>query len=81
MYRGLSVKLNTRETPQEDHGSILFVFVSTCVVGKNPNTLNLSHMTDDTITRCSIQGLGSPLYICGISTRWRVSALLLRIEC
>ena len=32
---------------------------------KNPNTPNLSPMADETIPRGSIQGLGSPLYICG----------------
>ena len=36
-----------------------------CVVGKNPNTPNLSLMADDTIAQGCIPGLESPLYICG----------------
>ena len=48
MYCGLSVKINMRETPYK--GRILFVFVSVCVVGKNPNTPNWSTIADDAIT-------------------------------
>ena len=33
---------------------------------------NLSPMADDTITRDGIQGLGSPLYICGPCTSYKV---------
>ena len=44
MYCGLSVKINTCETP---HGAWRswtgFVFISACVVGKNPNTPNWGH--------------------------------------
>ena len=50
---------------REDHGRICFGFVFACVVGKNPNSPNLSPMTDDAMTRVGIQGLGSPVYICG----------------
>ena len=34
----------------EDHGRILFAFISMCVIGKDMNTPNWSSMTDDTIT-------------------------------
>ena len=50
---------------REDCGRILFVRVSACVVGKNPNTPNLSPMADEAITQEGIRGLSSPLYICG----------------
>ena len=36
-----------------------------CLVGKNPETPNLSPMADDAITWGGMRGLGSPLYICG----------------
>ena len=36
-----------------------------CVVGKNPKTPKFSSMADDDITRGSIGGLGSLVYICG----------------
>ena len=45
----------------EDLGRICFA----CVVGKNPQTPNLTPMADDAITRGSIGGLGSPVYIYG----------------
>ena len=48
-------------TAHQDCGSICFA----CVVSKNPNSPNLSPMTDDTITQGGIRGLGFPLYICG----------------
>ena len=35
------------------------------VVTKNPKTPNLNPMADDAITRGGIQGLGSPMYVCG----------------
>ena len=38
------------------------------MVGKDPNTPNLSSMADYAITRGGIGGLGSPLYICGKKT-------------
>ena len=53
---------------RKDRGRILFAFVSTCVVGKNPNTPNLSSMADDAITRSGIGVPGSPVYICGLYT-------------
>ena len=43
-----------------------FAFVSTCVVGKNPDTPNLSPMADEAITRGDIRGLGSSSCICGL---------------
>ena len=43
--------------------------VFACVVGKNPQTPKLSPMADDTITWGSIGGLGSLVYICGLSVR------------
>ena len=49
----------------EDRERILFAFVSTCVVGKNPNTPNWSSMADDAITQSGIGVLGSPFYNCG----------------
>ena len=48
---------------REDLGCILFV--STCVVGKNPNTQNLSPMADNIFARSGIGGMGSPLFIYG----------------
>ena len=41
-----------------------FCLCFSCVVGKNPNTPNLSPMADDVITRSGIRVLGSPLYVC-----------------
>ena len=55
-----------RHTVREDRGHILFAFVSTFVVGKNPNTPNWSSMADNAITWGSIEGLGSCFYICGM---------------
>ena len=49
----------------ENCGGFCFVFVFACVVVKNPRTPNLSPMADNAITRGSIRGLGSPLYVCG----------------
>ena len=43
----------------EDHGCILFAFVSMCLVSKDPNTPNLSSMAEGAITQGSIAGLGS----------------------
>ena len=37
-------------TARQDRGRILFPCVSACVVGKHPNTPNLSPMADDVIT-------------------------------
>ena len=54
-----------RCTACEDRGCILFVLVSVCVVGKNPNTPNWSSMADDAIAQGSIWLLGSPFYTCG----------------
>ena len=45
-------------------GHILCMFVSLCVVSKNPHTPNWSFMADDTITQCGIDVLGSPFSIC-----------------
>ena len=45
----------------KDHGCIGFVFYS-----KDPS---MSPMTDNDITQDAIQGLGSPLYICGFKTK------------
>ena len=56
----LSVKIK-RCMVHEDSGRIGFAWV----VGKNLKTPNLSPMADGTITQGGIQGLGSPLYICG----------------
>ena len=54
---------------REDLGRILFALVSTCVVGKNPNTPNWSSMADDAITQSGIGVLGSFFFhICAIST-------------
>ena len=53
---------------------VLRLHTFACVVGKNPNTPNLSTMADDAITRGSIPGLGSPLYICGL--QWSFSLLM-----
>ena len=47
----------------KDHGRINFAFVFACLVGKNPNTLKLSPMADDTMTWGSTGGLGSLVYI------------------
>ena len=49
-----------RHTVRKDRERIYFA----CVVGKNPNTPNLSPMADNAITRGSIPGLGSPMCIC-----------------
>ena len=43
----------------------IFAFVFACVVGINPKTHNLSPRAENAITRGGIQGLGSPLYMCG----------------
>ena len=51
---------------RKDPGCILFVCVSTCPVGKTPNTPSWSSMADDAITRGGIGFLGSPFYICGL---------------
>ena len=50
MYCNLGAK-KKRPKAREDHGLILFVFASACVVGKNPNTPNWSSMADNTITQ------------------------------
>ena len=50
---------------REDRGQICFAFVFACVVDQNPKTPNLSPVADNAITQGSIQGLGSPSYICG----------------
>ena len=49
----------------KDCGRICFAFAFACVVDKIPKNPNLSPMADDAITWGSIQGLGSPVYICG----------------
>ena len=51
----------TREGPgyATDYGRICFA----CVVGKKPNTPNLSQMTDNAITRGGMWGLGSPCLV------------------
>ena len=63
IYCGLSVKINMCKTPHSL--KIVDAFVFACVVSKNLKTPNLSLMADDTITRGSMRGLGSPLNICG----------------
>ena len=45
------------------------------MVGKNLNTPNLSPMAGNVIARGGIQGLGSPLYTCGMC------CVFLSIEC
>ena len=58
-------------TACRNHEHILFAFVSTCVVSKNPNIPNLSSMADDVITRgcvCDVITRGcvrSLFYTCG----------------
>ena len=47
MFCGLSMEENMA---REDCGRILFVLVSVCLVSKNPNTPNWSHMADGPIT-------------------------------
>ena len=66
MHCGLGMKVNTPEMPHCMQRSLTH-FVSTCVVGKNPNTPNWSSMADDTITWGSIGVLGSLFYICGMN--------------
>ena len=56
-------------TVRKDHGRICFEVIFACVVGKNPNTPNLSPMADDAITQGGIPGLGSLFYICGLPPR------------
>ena len=56
MYCGLNMKINMRE---KSHGTkIVYAFFCVCfrvcVVGKNPNTPNLSPMADDAIKRSII---------------------------
>ena len=71
MYCGLSVKINMHETP---HGMqrlwTHFVCVCFYVCGEQKPEYppNLSPMADDAINWGSIQGLGSPLYICALDT-------------
>ena len=59
MYCDLSMKMKCH-TGHEDHGCILFAFVSACVVDKNPNTPNSGSMAEDAITWDGIQGLDLP---------------------
>ena len=67
MYCGLSVETSH----VKDRGRILFVFSSTCVVGKNLNTPIGAPWADNTITWGGIGVLGSPFYICGLYTLQR----------
>ena len=67
IYCGLSMKINTRKTPHNAWRSWTHLFcVCFWVCGwQTPEGPDLSPMTDSAITRDGIQGLGSPLYICG----------------
>ena len=49
---------------RKESGQILFMFVSMCVVGKNPNTLNRSTMAEDIIILGGKGVLGLSFYIC-----------------
>ena len=47
----------------DDHGRIyIFTFVFACVVGKNMKAPSLSPKANDTITRGSVRGMGSPFH-------------------
>ena len=64
IYWGLSMKCCL---VQKDCGRSLFGFISECVVGKKLNTSHWSSMADGAITRGSIGGLGSLVYISGLT--------------
>ena len=68
IYYSLSMKIYRvkHHMACKDRGCILFVFVSACMVGKNPYIPNWSAMADDSITQGDDIGvLGSPFYIYG----------------
>ena len=72
MYCGLSVKINTRETPHGMQRSWThFVCVYFRVCGQqNPNTPNWSSMADEAITQGGIGVLGSLFYVCGADSEF-----------
>ena len=73
IYYGLSVKINTRKML---HGmQRLWTRLFLHLWSANPeDPPNLSPTADNSITRGGIQGLGSPLYICGCTpTKQRTS--------
>ena len=51
----------------KDHERVYFAFVFACLVGKNLKTPNLNPLAEEAIIQGCIQGLGSPLYICGLT--------------
>ena len=65
IYCSLIVKISTHKTPHSAQRSWthLFVFFLRVWSAKTQSTPNLSPMADDAITRGSIGGLGSPMYI------------------
>ena len=82
IYCSLSVKINMRKnrTVTQDHGRICFTFAFVCVICRNLKTPNLCPMADNAITRGSIQGLGSLVYVCGTGTHAQLQQFMHKID-